>query len=798
MKHRLTLCLFFFFVVCSAICAQKTCRLYGTVRDQQGQALEFAFVRVANSLQMATTNLQGKYHLHITQGDSVQLVYSLIGYETRKRTIFATQDSLQIDITLPPYGTSIGETVVTGRSIQTSTTQQIKIEKNKLAPSVSGNHVETLIASQAGVSTHNELSSQYKVRGGSFDENVVYINGIEVYRPLLVSSGQQEGLSIINSDMVEKIAFSTGGFEAKYGDKMSSVLDITYKQPQAFEASATASLLGAGLYLGLGNKRYAFMSSLRYKSTSHLLGTLDTRGEYHPQFLDYQVAFSYRPSPRWSFDFLGNLSDNRFQFSPQDRETKFGTMFAAKSFKVYFDGQEKDLFRTRFGAATLTHHINTTSSVALQLSTFASKEQEHYDIQGQYWLHEATDKSFLGVGTYMEHARNSLQAKVWNLGLRFQSKTKMHHWQAGINWRSEYLKERSREWEMRDSMGYSLPQGQEQLRLIYALQSHNEIRTQRFEAFVQDTWRLQHELGLFTLNYGLRFSHWSWNSESLLSPRLALGFVPTGNHQWVLRGAIGLYYQTPFYKELRDTTLTQGIAQVQLNPHSKSQRSVHFVLGGDYSFRMMGRAFKFTTELYYKALSQLIPYSVNNLRIVYDSRHQSRGYTAGIDFKIFGEFVTGTDSWLSFSLMRSKEQIGGLWLPRPTDQRYNLSLHFTDYFPGSDRWMLVLRAALADGLPFGPPHSQRSTHIFRAPAYKRVDVGLNYQLFKVEEKQGRRPRIGWGRYVRKAWIGLDCFNLLGINNVNSYYWVTDITNQRYAVPNFLTGRQLNLRFGLDF
>ena len=492
---------------------------------------------------------------------------------------------------------------------------------------------------------------------------------------------------------------------------------------------------------------------------------------------------------------IGNISDNHYTFEPEDRETKFGTMNDAKSFKVYFDGQEKDYFRTMFGSVSLTRHFNPNTYLALQLSSFTTREHETYDIQGEYWLNEATAQQELGVGTYMEHARNRLQASVFDVGLRFRTKFTGHTLQAGFDWRRENVKENSREWEMRDSMGYSLPHDPERLMLIYSLRSQNEIKTNRIELYAQDAWRFKTGVGLFNLTYGLRLSHWDWNKETLVSPRVSLGLLPSFSDDWTFRFATGFYYQAPFFKELRDTTIIDGISTVRLNRDIKSQRSIHFVLGGDYTFRLMDRPFKFTTEVYYKALSNLIPYTVDNVRVVYYGRNISSGYATGVDFKLFGEFVPGTDSWLTFSLMSTKEKIGGVWVPRPTDQRYNVSLYFTDYFPGTDRWKLTLKAAFADGLPFGPPHTEKTEHTFRAPAYKRVDVGMSYRLINNEDKHIYR---GFGKNIKNAWIGLDAFNLLGIKNVNSYYWVTDITNTQYAVPNYLTGRQINLRLSIDF
>ena len=776
--------------------AQRRARIFGQVKDDTGAPIELATVRVASQNVMTLTNLRGEYSLWVETADSVRVIYSMIGYETRRRLLRQPVDSVRLDVVLPLYekGT-LGTAVVTGQGVQTGTTQRITKPDTHFQPSTTGNGIEEIIATQAGVSTHNELSSQYNVRGGSFDENCVYLNGVEVYRPLLVRSGQQEGLSVINPDMTERIDFSTGGFEARYGDRMSSVLDITYKRPEAFEASASASMLGASTYLGWGNRRVSFMTSVRYKTTKSLMGTTDTKAEYEPKYLDYQAFFSYRPNQRWSFEVLGNYSDNQYKFRPESRETSFGTMNDAKKFKVYFDGGENDLFRTLFGAATLTRDFGPNTYLALQGSAFKTRERETYDIQGEYWLSEATGQEQLGVGTYMEHARNRLEATVGNVGLRFRTKLNAHTLQAGLNWTSESVKENAREWEMRDSMGYSLPTDPLTMRLIYSQRSSTDIQTVRFAAFVQDSWRFKTAMGLFNFTYGVRLSHWDWNDETLFSPRASLGLLPAFSDNWTFRFATGVYYQAPFYKELKDTTLVNGLSTVRLNREIRSQRSIHFVAGADYTFRMAGRPYKFTAEAYYKALSNLIPYSVDNVRIVYYGRNAAKGYAAGVDFKLYGEFVPGTDSWLTLSLMRTKEQIDGVWIPRPTDQRYNLSLYFTDYFPGTTRWRFTLKAALADGLPFTAPRTERTSRMWRPSAYKRVDMGASYRLVNNED---RHLSSGLLRWVRNVWVGADCFNLLGIDNVNSYYWVTDITNRQYAVPNYLTGRLLNLRLHVDF
>ena len=499
----------------------------------------------------------------------------MVGYETRKRTLLAPKDSVRIDFVLPDYSIMVSEAVVKTQGKQLGTTQRITLDASRQAPSTTGNAVEELVTSQAGVSSHSELSSQYNVRGGSFDENVVYLNGIELYRPQLVRSGQQEGLSIINSDMVESIRFSAGGFEAKYGDKMSSVLDITYKRPERLEASVNTSLLGAGLYAGWGDKKgkFSLMSSVRYKTTSYLLGSLDTNGEYNPNFLDYQLFASWRPSSQWSLDILGNFADNRYSFVPQDRDTRFGTLFDARSFKVYFDGKEDDSFQSLFTAATLTRHFSPSTYLAAQVSNFSTNERETYDIQGQYWLSEATTATQLGVGTYMEHARNFLNARIFKLGLRFGTRLRGHQLLAGIDWRTEYAAERAREWEMRDSSGYSLPHSAEALQLIYALHSENSLTAHTTEAYVQDAYRHNSAIGLFNLTYGLRFTHRNWNNESFFSPRLSLGFIPSSYDNWTFRLATGWYYQPPFYKELRQTSMHDGVAEVLLNTQARSQHS---------------------------------------------------------------------------------------------------------------------------------------------------------------------------------------------------------------------------------
>lgn len=774
-------------------CVAQTFTLRGRVTDGEGNPVEFASVTCPSQGRATVTSLQGQYALRLLSADSVVVKFSMLGYRTKTRVLRRPKGTQTLQVTLSEQANTLGEVTVAGQRIQSGQTQDISTKPLRSLPSTTGNAVEELIQSQAGVSTHSELSSQYNVRGGSFDENSVYINSVEVYRPFLVRSGQQEGLSVINPDMVERIGFSTGGFEAKYGDKMSSALNITYRRPKRFEATAAASLLGGSAYVGFSNKKLAWANGVRYKTTKYLLGSLETKGEYKPNFLDYQTYLSYKPNKRWTVDFIGNISDNHYNFHPEDRETKFGTMESVRSFRVYFDGQEKDRFRTFFGTVGITRHLGDSTSVSLLGSSFSTSEQERYDIQGQYWLTQTETSENLGVGTYFEHARNYLKAHVESVKLLLKHTAKQHDVEAGLTWKQEHIEENSVEYEMRDSAGYSVPHTGKDLFMIYSLRARNELNANRLETYVQDTWRFRSagEHTLFTLNYGLRFSHWNYNKESILSPRVSLGITPSFNHNVTLRFATGLYYQAPFFKELRDTSTVAGVTRATLNRKIKSQRSIHFIAGMDYRFNMNNRPFKFTAELYYKLLGNVVPYSINNVKVVYYGSNEASGHAAGLDLKLFGEFVPGTDSWVTLSVMDTKMKLNGVKVPMPTDQRYALNLFFTDYFPGTTRWKMSLKLAYADGLPFSAPHRELETNTFRAAAYKRADIGMSYRVLNNEHRE--RKSI-----FRNIWLSLDCLNLLGINNVNSYYWVTDVTNQQYAVPNYLTGRQINARLLFEF
>ena len=782
-----------------AVNAQVTIR--GTVTNAENKPVEFAAVKIAGTAVGTTTGLDGTYRLSTASADSIEVVVTCIGFKEVRRKLVNPRGSITLNFRLSQDSKMLNDVEVVDIRKQTDAMQKLSADDYRFAADASGGNIESMLATQAGVSSSNELSSQYSVRGGTYDENSVYINGIEVYRPQLISTGQQEGLSIINPDMVGSIGFSTGGFPAQYADKMSSALDITYRQPEAFEGSITGSLMGASVSLGQSTNRFSQLHGFRYKRNNSLLASMDTKGEYDPEFYDYQTNIVWSISPKWRMSVLGNIAINNYKFTPTTRNTSFGTVDDAKSFKVYFDGHEKDRFETFFGAYTLDYSPSRSTMLSLIFSGFLSNELVAYDIQGEYWLDQAGDGGTtggeLGVGRYKEHARNRLKSKVFDLGLRGKTNVGHHTLSYGLQFKREDVMERSREWERRDSAGFSLPMDPDALRVVYNLAANQDISSSRFSAYLQDNYRIDAASGYFNLNYGLRVSHWTFNKETLLSPRVSLGFIPAEHTNWAFRFATGLYYQSPFYKEMRMAQEdADGNTIIKLNKDIKSQRSIQFILGTDYTFRAFNRPFKLSGEVYYKALSDLIPYELDNLKIVYTGQNQSKGFATGLDMKLFGQFVPGSDSWISFSLMKTQEKLNGVKVPRPNDRRYGIALYFTDYFPKLPRLRFSLRGILNDGLPMTAPRSSRDKGYFRTPAYKRVDIGLMYGLL-TPPKEGEN-RSGFLRHFKSIWLGADVFNLFDISNVSSYYWVTDVNNIQYAVPNYLTRRQFNVRLTIDF
>ncbi len=787
--------------VCTLLPAvAQNVKISGKILDQEDKPIEFGTVRIAGTAVGTNTNLDGAYTLSIAPRDTLELIYSAIGYRTVKRTLIDAKGELTINVKMLPEDHMLDEVQVQGYRPNSQGMQHVDVDNLRVSPDVSGGSVESVIGTMAGVVQNNEMSSQYQVRGGSFDENSVYINGIELYRPQLISNGQQEGLSVINPDMVGAINFSTGGFSARYSDKMSSVLDITYREPQAFEGAVSASLMGGSIMIGQNSGKFSQMHGARLKKNNSLLSSLDSKGEYDPTFFDYQLNMTYKPSEKISVNLLGNINLNHYNFKPHDRETSFGIADDVKKFKVYFDGEEKDRFETYLGALSVTWRPSQAFTLQTGGGAFLTNELVSYDISGEYWLDQAGTSGNggvggeQGVGKYMEHSRNRLRASVLQFWTNARTQIGRQNLSIGLQYQHETFRDRSREWEWRDSAGYSLPTAPPGVHLLYNLSSRQDVVTNRIAFFAQDTYYLNTDAAFLTFNAGVRVSYWDFNKETLISPRFNFSLSPAAHDRWTFRAAFGWYYQSPFFKEYRQAVQDDlGNGSVVLNRDIKSPRSIQVILGTDYTFRALDRPFKLTAEAYYKNIARMISYEYDNLKVNYSGANDSKGYIMGLDLRFFGQFVEGSDSWVSFSLMKTQQDLAGKKMPMPSDHRYSVAIFFTDYFPKFPKLKFALRGIFSDGLTMVPPRQTRDKVWFRAPAYKRVDIGLSYQI--VGSPKGEEPRRGW---LKDLTIGLDLFNLFDISNVSSYYWITDVNNIQYAVPNYLTRRQLNVRLSMQF
>lgn len=798
------------YILCILLCPVciygQQIKISGTVTNFDNKPLDFVSVSIQGSAIGSYTNSKGQYQITTSKSDTLTLVFSLIGYQKAERKLINPNGNMTVSIMLRNKEKNLDEITVTGEKAQTTTTQKITLGNSNLNSDPTGGSIESMIAAQAGVSSTNELSIQYAVRGGNYDENIVYVNGIEIYRPLLIRSGQQEGLSFINPNMTESVNFSSGGFEASYGDKMSSVLDIKYKKPTEFEASMSGSLLGASAYIGSRSGRFSQVTGLRYKTTKNLLGTLDTDAEYEPTFLDAQTYMTLQVAPKWEVSFLGNISSNKFRFTPKSRETSFGTLQNMKNFKVYFDGWEQDKFLTYFGALSLNIKPTENLELGIMGSAFSSKEYERYDISGEYRLSDlntdgsvssSNNESMLSIGSYLEHARNKLDADVASISHIGSFNLPSHAIKWGVTAQREKINDKISEWTMRDSAGYSLPNLPNIVGVYSSLKSDNSTNTTRYSGYIQDTYRIRSGEDMIYINAGIRGSYWSFNEELTISPRASVAFIPGGHPNITLRFATGVYYQAPFYKEYQRIVTEKNTSYIELNKDIKSPKSLQFILGGDYKFKVADSRFKFSSDVYYKKLSDLIPYTVNNVKIRYAGENLSSGYTMGLDMKLFGEFVPGTDSWISLSLMKTQQDINGVKVPLPTDQGYNISVYFQDYFPGVERITMNLKGHLSQGLPqAGPNDGYFDKGYHRSPAYKRLDIGFAWQALGKDFAIRNRNSF-WGSF-KNIWLGVDIFNLFDIKNTNSYYWVSDVFGQQSAVPNYLTGRQLNAKIVAEF
>jgi hypothetical protein len=790
--------------------------LFGKVIDGTGKPLEFTSISIKYSTIGTVSNRNGEYLLRIPAKKTVVIVFSMIGYRSVEKTITAEEEKrIEMNVTVEQIDQQIDEVQVIQHRRNKDNMDRIDSKfLNNMTDAGTGG-VEALIKTLPGVSSNNELSSQYSVRGGNFDENLVYVNDIEVYRPMLVRAGQQEGMSFINSDMVSGIEFSAGGFDAKYGDKMSSVLDIKYRNPTKYAGTASASLLGANLeFEGLSkNGKFSHITGFRYKTNKYLLGTLDEKGEYNPRYLDLQTYLTYRFNPKFDISFMGNIAQNQYNFIPQTRKTTFGTFNKAYNATVYFEGQEIDRFSTITGALIANYHPKEKLNLKLIASAFSSKEQETYDIRGDYYLNEL-DKNLgsetlgdsvlnVGIGMFLNHARNYLDAIVYSLEHKgaFDSANHLIKW--GVKGSYEFIDDQMNEWILRDSTGYSLPYEQynpdipynpeaiHELKLYSTTNTKYSMNSIRLTGFIQDTYQIPLSKGSLYATAGIRTQYWNYSNEFLLSPRGTLRYYPDWKNNFVFHLSGGIYDQAPFYKEIKDHN---GV----IYPDTKAQRSTQVLLGSDYIFRAWSRPFKFTSEAYYKYMSNLIPYQVDNVRIRYMPDKEAFGYAVGLDMKVNGEFVSGIESWASMSLMKTEEDIlgdGHGYIPRPTDQRFNFSIFFQDYFPGNPTWKMNMTAFYGSRLPTGPPNSERYQEIYRIPPYRRIDLGFSKILITEDHKKYRYKAFN---SIKDMWLSLEVFNLLGINNTISYLWVSNNDGDMFGVPNYLTQRKINLKLTVKF
>ena len=818
-------------VLCTPLFA-RSARIYGYVVDQDNIGIELANVVVLNADRPigTATNKNGYYELLLDETDTVVLTFSMVGYTTVQQRIIDLRDVLNINVQLLTDEQWLTEIEVRGIKHTQGTMDRIDAEATRIMPDATGGSIESLLITFAGVSQTNELSSQYNVRGGSFDENSVYVNGIEVHRPLLIRSGQQEGLSFVNPEMVENVRFSAGGYSAQYGDKMSSVLDITYKRPDKFEASLSASLLGAQAYIGHGDSTYSMMHGIRYKTSKYMLGGLATSGNYQPTYLDYQTYITWNVGAKanakagksWQMAFLANVSQNDYRFQPDSMTESFGGQ-DAKNLSIYYDGQEKDKFLTAFAALSAKGQIfkssNSQISIGIDVSGFYTNERENFDITGEYVLsngdkqnaagHITTEQinpnegqaSVLGTGIFHQHARNSLEVGVITLAHHGEWTRAQNTLSWGVSGQAELISDRINEWEWRDSAGYSMPNDGHSMELYYAMRGDSSMQSARVQAYLQNMHKWNTLSGQWILTVGGRLQWWSWNNEILPSPRASVEWIPGWKRDFCFRLATGLYYQAPFYKELRDTvTDALGITRIQLNKNLRAQRSVHVVLGGDYYFRAWGRPFKLTAEGYYKYIDRMESYTVDNVRVRYSGQNDSEGYAAGLDLKLYGELVPGADSWISFSTMTARQRNlqseirnqKSDWIPSPTESRWNFSMLFQDYIPQLPQLKFHLKMQFSEGQPYYAPRNNQAWG--RMPAYKRIDLGATY-IFN--EKTAKFMRAESAKHVKQWAIQFEVFNLVGWRNVNSYFWVADAYGQQWASPNYLTGRRYNLKVTVD-
>ncbi len=783
-------------------------------------------VYVNGQLTEEPTNHEGRYAINVPANAKVKLLFYY--YFTSKEVIvgpYAQGSTHNVDVLMPLTSFEMDPINVAGRRRK----PQVPIHFYDISPKISrslpgpgGSSIEALIKTMPGVASGNEMSAQYNVRGGSFDENLVYVNDFEITRPQLVRTGQQEGLSFINPFMVSNVHFSAGGYQARYGDKMSSVLDVSYKTADSLTVFAEASMMGAEIGVGgrSKNNRFSYISGLRYRNNNYVLGTLDVQGQYNPQFLDFQSLMVYHLSKEWRLEWLANVAQNRFQLTPVSQETSFGTIQAALKLFVGMAGNEIMEYQSGMTGMSLVYEPDKYLSLKVMASTTSSLEAERYDVEGAYRL-DLIDNNLgsddfgnsiatLGTGYFINHARNELYYRVSQIEHRGSytpyGKTLDLKW--GVGYRHDLIEDVLKEWNYVDSAGYNITtfgQNDEEILVQNYVNSRVNLGNHRLQQFVQAGWEI-HKAKSMTLVTGVRSHYTSLNGQHVVSPRVQFSFQPNLRHniraskdsipalkkdiEW--RFSAGYYYQPPFYREMRDF-------DGRINTQLKAQRALHVIAGSDYRFKMGDKPFKLMTEVYYKDLDNLVPYVLDNMRIRYYANNHSRGYASGFDARINGEFVDNLESWFTFSMLKTSEKILYVnefgeevlsdYLRRPTDRRVSMSIMIQDRMPKFPNFRGNLNLVYGAPMPYFLPGPFRYKDAFRIPPYRRVDAGFNYMLVNEGDKSSRLSK-----YFSEAWVGLEVFNMLGINNVISYLWVRDLAGTMYGVPNFLTNTRVNIKF----
>ena len=798
----------------------QTGTVEGTIKDYFGNPIEG--VSVSYELTGVESTADGFFSIKVKSNKNITLRFSHISFETYTKTLkVRTNKTLRFSPKLLAKTEELDVVSIKNRKKEVQGIIDVNLAKVSKIPGANAG-IENILMTLPGVNNNNELSTQYNVRGGNFDENLVYVNGIEIYRPFLVRSGQQEGLSFVNSAMTQNVNFSAGGFQAKYGDRLSSVLDITYRKPTDFETSINLNLMGGSITTGgrVLNNKLTTLVGVRYRDNSLLVNSKDTETNYTPKFADIQTFLSYDFGERFKLDFLGNFSQNNYDYTPISRRTKFGTLSEPLELVVLYNGQEKDSYTTLFGALKGTYSVNDNFELSLASSVYNTKEAEHYDILATYSLGEVNSNSgsenfgdvefSQGIGSQLNHGRNNLDALISNVHLKGKIKKNDNLFEFGIKYQLEDIRDRLIEWEFLDSVGFSIRPPNHisnnqpyqpfegEITPYQNVRAFNNIQISRIEAFAQ--WSKKEEWGTNEVwyNLGVRAQNWTVDGKTIsestnqttFSPRGQFAIKPDWNKDMIFRIAIGLYNQPPFYKELRDSI---GVVK----PEVKDQKSIHFLAGNDYSFKLWNRPFKLVTEAYYKHLTDVNPYTINNVRIRYAAKNNAVAYATGIDFRINGEFVPGTESWISMGFMSTKENVENQgYIARPTDQRFKMAILFQDYVPTIPDLKMYLNLVFNTGLPGGSPsYADPYQYQSRLNSYKRADIGISYVLVDANKP----ATTGFLGSFKELAFGVEIFNMFDVQNSITNTWVRDVYSKRfYGIPNYMTSRVFNIKLDMKF